>query len=156
MKKKRSYIVNDLKLPLLFLVISSFVVFIIQKDFSCYDINKTYSAAVKITNNFTLTFTGFLITAFTILQVLESKQWFDQMKETAAFDALIWELEMAVFISILFLLGTSFLILFDDISSFISKSLIVKAITSILFASIVFIISVSWNCIKCLISLIRS
>jgi len=152
---KKQYIFNSLILPLLFLVISVCIVFFLQKDFSSYYISKVFSNALSITNGFMLTFTGFLITAFTILQVLESKKWFDQMKKTVAFGALIWEMEFAILISIAFLLGTTFLIFFNNVASFVIEDALKQALSSLQFGAIVFIIFLSWKCIKSLIVLIR-
>jgi hypothetical protein len=63
------------------------------------NINTAYNTTLETLSVFSLTFLGFIITSFTVLQILQSKSWFEEIKTTDAFGELLNAFKLLIIIS---------------------------------------------------------
>lgn len=63
------------------------------------ELRTAYDAALEILSTFTLTFLGFIITSFTVFQMIHTKDWFEKVKGTMAFRNLLNEFKLLVIVS---------------------------------------------------------
>lgn len=120
--------------------------------FLSLDINKMNEISEEILSiliTFTLTFIAFSITAFTILQLLQSKEWYSQVSNTKEFKSFISRLFLSIKMSMLVFISSIisyFIIQFDD------EKIYLIVISLSLFI-MVFLIVWIWDCINDFIKL---
>jgi len=116
------------------------------------NINTAYNTTLETLSVFSLTFMGFIITSFTVLQILQSKPWFEDIKTTNAYGKLLNAFKLLIIISAFGI----FVALALRISVSILDYRYMK-ITGVWFSSfiIAFLCSFAWKTVSAIIGLFK-
>jgi len=117
------------------------------------NIKIAYNTTMETLSVFSLTFLGFIITAFTILQILQSKSWFDRITETDAFCKLLNSFELLIILSACGIFIS--LLLRISVSILNNKYIFIAGILFSTFL-IAFICSFAWKTMSGIFELIRA
>jgi hypothetical protein len=115
-------------------------------------INAAYGAALDTLSTFSLTFLGFIITSFTVLQMVHSKEYFEKIKTTKAFSDLLNEFKLLIIISICGILLSLFLRVGV---SLLNKKCFFTAGICLASSIIAFLCSLAWKAISAIIVLFK-
>jgi hypothetical protein len=115
-------------------------------------IDTAYGTALDTLSTFSLTFLGFIITSFTVFQMIQSKDWFEKIKETRAFKDLLNEFKLLIIISAGGILVSLFFRV--GVSLLTYKYFFVAGICLASFI-IAFLCSLAWKTISAIIALFK-
>jgi hypothetical protein len=155
MKKKCLLNLNKRDTKIAFLVSTFFLIItVVILCFISYGaLQSTFSEIIDLLSVFSLTFMGFLFTAFTFIQILQSKEWFNTIKKTNGFEQLISSFRVLIlgciecfFAALLLKIAIS--LICCRIAYIVTISLSVWAIS--------FLIVLSWKTVETLIELFKA
>jgi hypothetical protein len=112
-----------------------------------------FSEMIDLLFTFSLTFLGFLLTAFTFIQILQSKDWFNPIKKTNAFDQILTSFKILILTSIVCFLTS---ILLKLSTSLIYCTVLYIIIISLSICVISFLVIFAWRTIAALIELFKA
>jgi hypothetical protein len=143
---------QDLKFSLLVSLAVSIAMGVVCVFIKGAKINAAYGVTLDTLSTFSLTFLGFIITSFTVLQMIHSKDYFEKIKTTRAFSDLLNEFKLLIIISICGILVSLFFRV--GVSLLIKKYFLVAGIC--LASSIIaFLCSLAWKTISAIVALFK-
>jgi hypothetical protein len=155
MKNKRWFNVNkrDFKTALLISIFILIATVFISFFISLISLSKAFYETVALLSNFSLTFLGFLLTAFTFIQILQSKEWFNAVKNTNGFDQMLFSFKVLILGSM-----SCFLIalLLKIATSLICCRVIYTIIISLSVWVMSFLVVLAWRTVAALIELFKA
>jgi hypothetical protein len=134
------------------LLMAAICIFISDACNTNREIIKAYGTALETLSTFSLTFLGFIITAFTVFQIIQSKTWFEKLKTTDAFNELLNAFKLLIIISACGIFIA--LSLRICVSLLTNKLLLIAGIWLAAFI-IAFLCSFSWKTISAIIGLFK-
>jgi hypothetical protein len=143
---------KDLRDCLVFSVLFALIAGILLVFLDNNDLHASLIDVINILSNFSLAFIGFLITAFTFLQFLQSKEWFSDIKETKAFKGLISSFQILILGS----MGGFFISFILKLSATIlcNPQIIITIIVFVAWL-ISFLVVFAWKAVKIIIELFK-
>lgn len=115
-------------------------------------INTAYGVALDTLSTFSLTFLGFIITSFTVLQMVHSKDYFEKIKTTKAFGDLLNEFKLLIIISICGILVSLF---FRVGVSLLTQKYFFVAGVMLASSMIAFLCSLAWKTTSAIVVLFK-
>jgi hypothetical protein len=135
----------------------SCAVLIVTAVISCFislkALPKAFSEIVDLLSTFSLTFLGFLLTAFTFIQILQSKDWFNLVKKTNGINQLLYSFRVLILGSAIIFLAA---LLLKIAASLICSRILYITIISLSAGAISFIVVLAWKTIATLIELFKA
>jgi hypothetical protein len=114
---------------------------------------KAFYEIIDLSFNFSLTFLGFLLTAFTFIQILQSKEWFNAIKNTVGFDQMLFSFKVLILGSMACFL---IVLLLKIAVSLICCRVAYIIIISVLVGAMSFLVVLAWKTIEALIELFKA
>jgi hypothetical protein len=114
---------------------------------------KVFYAIIDLLSNFSLTFLGFLLTAFTFIQILQSKEWFTAVKNTNGFDQMLVSFKVLILGSMVCFLAA---LLLKIATSLICSRTIYIIIISLSVWAMSFLVVLAWKTVAALIELFKA
>jgi len=111
-----------------------------------------YNTVQETLSAFSVTFLGFIITSFTVFQIMHSKSWFEKIINTETFDELLGHFKLLMIIS-----GCGIFIALSlriSVSLLINKWLLIAGVWLAAFI-IAFLCSFAWKTISAIIGIIK-
>jgi hypothetical protein len=144
---------RDTKIAFLVSIIFLLITAGISYFISCAALQVAFSEIIDLLSVFSLTFMGFLLTAFTFIQILQSKEWFNSIRKTNGFDQLISSFRVLI----LGCIGCFFAALLLKIAISLICGRIAYIVTiSLSVWAISFLIVLSWKTVETLIELFKA
>jgi len=118
----------------------------------CKELETAYGVTLDTLSVFSLTFLGFIVTCFTVLQIVQAKDWFEKIKTTAAFEELLNEFKLLIIFSACGIFVSLFL---RVIVSLLTQRYFLIAGICLASFIIAFLCSLAWKAVLAIIVLFK-